>query len=341
MATAVEPNQAAAEGTEINEIPPFPDGIHAMKCESDGKLYVINEILNFYQRKLSNLDAQATKLCAHHLFELEAIHHAKNTLLNLWNWRKCQPSTENTYIIKGLETKRQGRNGKTTSVEDIVNFLSVEDANLGIIFLTLECEKIPSKVTESEAMKDIYVLMHESDSNYQRLMSDFHDKSEELDNYKKMVTELRADMNQGFLSLTKMLRELPALNNVATATRVLNAVDTNVNGVELATSNDMASEELVENTNIGNQVNDNESPQAEIMTPTTTVAAVAVTSSESGTLGVPAAPTTEVETGINVGTAPNSNENELEPGEIPDEDGVDNRSESSFTSAAEGQNENP
>ena len=131
-------------------------------------------MLNFYQRKLSNLDVEAVKLCAHHLFNLDEIHQAKALLLKLWNWKKCQPSTENTYIIKGLDTKRQGSSGKKSSAHDIINFLNIEDANLNITFLTLKCEKIPSKVTESQAMKDIYVLMHASVTAELVLIDAFH-----------------------------------------------------------------------------------------------------------------------------------------------------------------------
>ena len=340
MAT-VEDTLRMAEGI-VNELPPFPEGVHAMKCESDGKLYVINEILNFYQRKLSNLTAEAVKLCAHHLFKLEEIHQAKSILLKLWNWKKCQPSTENTYIIKGLGTKRQGQNGKKSSADDIINFLNVEDANLDIIFLTLKCEKIPSKVTESQAMKDIYVLMHESDSNYQRLLSDFNDKTEEIQNYTNLVTDLRGDMSRGFETIYKMLRDLPALNNVATAVRGLNADDNNVNVGESATGNDMATGVQSETTNIANlptHVDDGPNTAS-----TDAAAAETIASNVSGTLVITEAadPITEEEDGNNAATVSNSTEDELEPGEIPDEDGLDNISEASFTSAAEGQsNENP
>ena len=143
-------------GTENPDISSLPEGITCL--ESDGKFYVISEVLNYYQRKLSNLTIDAVKGLAHHLFELEALREAKRLLLTLWKWKKCKPSSDNNYIIKGLEDKRKGRGSKTNTAMDIIKFLQVEDANLGILFLTLKCELIPSKVHESEAMKDIYVL---------------------------------------------------------------------------------------------------------------------------------------------------------------------------------------
>ena len=51
---------------------PFPEGIQGMRCESDGKLYVLNEILNFYQRKLSLLTQEQAFLLAHHVFDYDA-----------------------------------------------------------------------------------------------------------------------------------------------------------------------------------------------------------------------------------------------------------------------------
>ena len=133
--------------------------------KSEGKIYLICEVLNFYQRKISNLTKEAVRALAHHLFELENLCEAKQLLLTLWKCKKCKPSSDNNYIVKGLESKRKGRGGKTNTAIDIIKFLEVEDANLGIIFLTLKCEVIPSKVLESAAMKDIYVLMHQSDED--------------------------------------------------------------------------------------------------------------------------------------------------------------------------------
>ena len=116
-------------------------------------------------------------LLPHHMFDLELLQSAKKVLLDLWNWRKCVPSTENSHIIKGLESKRKVRYGKSDAAKDIIRFLEVEDATLGVIFLTRQCEIIPSKILESEAMRDIYVLMHKSDSDYKQVMDILEEKS--------------------------------------------------------------------------------------------------------------------------------------------------------------------
>ena len=139
-----------------------------------------------------------------------------------------------------------------------------------------------------------------------------------------------------------MLRDSPALNNVATAVRGPNADDNNVNVGESATGNDMATGVQSETTNIANlPTHDDDRPNT---VATGTAAAETIASNVSGTLVVTetADPITEEEVGNNAATVSNSTEDELEPGEIPDEDGLDNISEASFTSAAEGQsNENP
>ena len=207
------------------EISSLPEGIVCM--ESDGKMYVINEVLNFYQRKISNLHKDAVRALAHHLFELDTLSEAKQLLLTLWEWKKCKPSTDNNFIIKGLEARRKGRGGKTNTAMDIINFLHVEDANLGIIFLTLKCELIPSKVHESEAMKDIYVLMHQSDNDHKALVEKLEEKSLEIQNYANMVTGLRDDMQSGFLALTKIIgdRMLPA--NIGTTAPGTSGANTN------------------------------------------------------------------------------------------------------------------
>ena len=98
MATAADTMGTLDTTNEIMEseqpqISSLPEGIICM--ESDGKMYVINEVLNFYQRKISNLHKDAAKALAHHLFELDTLCEAKQLLLTLWTWRKCKPSTDN------------------------------------------------------------------------------------------------------------------------------------------------------------------------------------------------------------------------------------------------------
>ena len=252
MATPTLGDTSVVMGTENPDISSLPEGINCM--ESGGKMYIINEVLNFYQRKLSTLTIEAVRALAHHLFELDALREAKQLLLTLWKWKKCNPSSDNNYIIKGLEDRRQGKRNKTNTAMDIIKFLQVEDANLGIIFLTLKCELIPSKVHESEAMKDIYVLMHQSDDDHKALVEQLEEKSLEIQNYANMVTGLRDDMQSGFLALTKMIEEriyLPA--NIAATAPETNGTNTNNNDGQLNMDNQEAVVQENVNADIGIQ----------------------------------------------------------------------------------------
>ena len=66
----------------------LPEGINLLKSEVDGKIYVINEVLNFYQCKLKILGKTQALSLAHHVFDKVKLAEAKDLLLNLWNWRK-------------------------------------------------------------------------------------------------------------------------------------------------------------------------------------------------------------------------------------------------------------
>ena len=92
---------------------------------------------------------------SHHVFDEKKLEEAKSILLKLWNWKKPTPSSTNGYIIKNLDVRRKGKGQRTKLANDIINFLYVEDVNLGIVFLTLNCDIIPSKVQESEAIQDM------------------------------------------------------------------------------------------------------------------------------------------------------------------------------------------
>ena len=77
-----------------------PLGITILKDENDGKTYVINEILNYYQCKLKVFTKDQAVSLSHHLFDEKKLEEAKSILLKLWNWKKPTPSSENGYIIK-------------------------------------------------------------------------------------------------------------------------------------------------------------------------------------------------------------------------------------------------
>ena len=98
---------------------------------------------------------------------------------------------------------------------DIVNFLEVEDANLGITFLTINCEDIPSNVHESEAMQDVYVLLHKSEQDYAFVAERIDQKDAEIESQGKMIQALQKDMMKGFQDLTQLLKNSLTLANVA------------------------------------------------------------------------------------------------------------------------------
>ena len=47
----------------------LPEGINLLKSDANGKIYVINEVLNFYQCKLKVLDRNQALSLAHHVFD--------------------------------------------------------------------------------------------------------------------------------------------------------------------------------------------------------------------------------------------------------------------------------
>ena len=192
---------------------PLPEGIDFLKGD-DGRIYVINEILNFYQCKLKVLK-KPEALALAHVFDEKKLFNAKEVLLKLWNWRKLTPSTQNTYIIKNLEEKRKSRGAKGRMASDIVNFFEVEDANLGITFLTLNCEVTPSKVHEREAMQDVYVLLHKSEEDYAYVTERIEQRDATIESQGSMIQALQKDMLKGFQDITQLLKNSMALGNVA------------------------------------------------------------------------------------------------------------------------------
>ena len=85
----------------------IPNGIDILKSESSGKMFVINELLNFYQRKLCILGRHQALNLAHHKFEQEEFEVALELLNSLWTWKKLSPSSPNDYILKGIGNRRR------------------------------------------------------------------------------------------------------------------------------------------------------------------------------------------------------------------------------------------
>ena len=63
---------------EINaELSPLPEGVDILKSDSSGKLFVINEVLNFYQRKLQVLNRNVVNNLAHNQFQTTELEKFK------------------------------------------------------------------------------------------------------------------------------------------------------------------------------------------------------------------------------------------------------------------------
>ena len=201
-----------AEGATHDSL---PEGINIMKSEVDGKIYVINEILNYYQVKLKVLMKNPTLALAHHVFDVKKLAKAKETLLKLWNWKKLTPSSPNAYIIKNLAERRKNKGAKGRMATDIINFLDVEDAKLGITFVTLNCEDIPSKVHESAAMKDVYVLLHKTQQDYDYVKDNVDQNNEEIKSQGCTIQAMREDMLKGFQEITQMLKHRQSITDNA------------------------------------------------------------------------------------------------------------------------------
>ena len=147
-----------------------------------------------------------TLALAHHVFDDKKLAQAKALLLNLWNWRKLSPSSPHEHVIKNLGERRKSRGAKRRMATDIINFLEVEDAKLGITFVTLNCDDIPSKIHESEAMKDVYVLLHKSEQDYDFVKESLDQKDEEIKSQGCMIQALREDMMIALREISQMLK---------------------------------------------------------------------------------------------------------------------------------------
>ena len=223
-------------------------GITILKDENDGKTYVINEILNYYQCKLKVFTKDQAVSLSHHLFDEKKLEEAKSILLKLWNWKKPTPSSENGYIIKHLDVRRKGTGQCTKLATDIINFLSVEDVNLGIVFLTLNCNMIPSKVNETEEIQNFCVLLHKTEEDYNTVIEIIQQKDEEMKIQANLLHKLQNDVQKGFLAITELLQNKQSSNDITNValSRLITPAET---------TDDMAS-----NTNEGNDspVQDNE-----------------------------------------------------------------------------------
>ena len=177
-----------------------PEGIELLRSDKDGRIYVINEVLSYYQRKLNVLGIDDAKRLAHHIFEPNKVNDARKVLHSLWVSSGLEPIPQHAGVINNIIARRQLRNSSYRLVLDILDFLQIEDCRLKVTFLTLECEKIPSKVTEQEAVKDVLVLLEKNEYNYEKVLKSFEDKQRVFDEQASLLQTVKSEMYWGFKS---------------------------------------------------------------------------------------------------------------------------------------------
>ena len=184
----------------VANVPPVSFDI--LKNDSDGKIFVINEVLNYYQRKLNVLGPSDAKLLAHHVFTPEVVNEARKLLHAIWLWRDLPDIPAHTKVANMLIERRQLRQSNLLLSSDIIDFLQLEDARLKVTFLTLRCEDIPSKVTEQEAMRDVYTLLSKNEYDYNKAIVSLQEQEQA---YEQSIRDIRNDMSEGFEAIMAKL----------------------------------------------------------------------------------------------------------------------------------------
>ena len=80
-----------------------PEGVDILKSERDGRIYVINTVLCYYQRKLRVLGNDELKTLAHHVFKPKVVDEARKMLHSIWVWRNLEPIQEHVVVDVMLE----------------------------------------------------------------------------------------------------------------------------------------------------------------------------------------------------------------------------------------------
>lgn len=80
----------------------LPQGVNILKSANVDKTYVINEVLNFYQRKMRVLGIAPLKNLSHHVFKPEQLNEARDILRSLWVWRNLEPIPAHVAIVEKL-----------------------------------------------------------------------------------------------------------------------------------------------------------------------------------------------------------------------------------------------
>ena len=172
----------------------LPEGVSILKSNNDDKTYVVNEVLNYYQRKMRVVGAGPVKKYSHHIFKPNKLDEARQILQKLWAWRNLEPIPTHMDAVNKLITPRTMRGTNQRLALDIIEFLEKEDARLDVIFLTLCCEEIPSKIHERDALQEVYLLLEKNEFEYTQVIENLHAKEFAINAHTKMLNDMKNDM---------------------------------------------------------------------------------------------------------------------------------------------------
>ena len=136
------------------------------------------------------------------MFTPEVVNEARKLLHAIWLWRDLPDIPAHTKVANMLIERRQLRQSNLLLSSDIIDFLQLEDARLKVTFLTLRCEDIPSKVTEQEAMRDVYTLLSKNEYDYNKAIVSLQEKEQA---YEQSIRDIRNDMSEGFEAIMAKL----------------------------------------------------------------------------------------------------------------------------------------
>ena len=134
----------------LNNTPlPGPEGVEILRSDSNGEIFIVNTVLNYYQRKLRVLGIEDAKISAHHLFSPEKVNEARKVLEALWVWRGLEPQPNKLHVYKNIMDCRKLRGGNYRMVTDILDFLQLEDPRMNVTFIlaSSSCKKSSISVT--------------------------------------------------------------------------------------------------------------------------------------------------------------------------------------------------
>ena len=114
--------------------------------------------------------------------------------------------------VKKLIELRSLRGTNIRLALDVIEFLQLEDGRLDVIFLTLHCEEIPSRVHERDCMKEVYLLLEKNEYEYTEVMENLYEKELAINAHTKMLEVIKKDMAKGFGVIADMLKNMQTSN---------------------------------------------------------------------------------------------------------------------------------